>query len=157
MQEVDVVVVGAGIQGTAVAQAVACRGWSVLLLEQYDRVAQGTSSRSSKLIHGGLRYLETGQFTLVRECLRERRWLLRNAPDLVKMVPFHIPIYASTRRRPWQIRTGLSLYALLGGFRREGRFANDPTPSSGTTRRAGTRAAYRRSTNIMTRRPTTRR
>ena len=126
MQEVDVVVVGAGIQGTAVAQAVTARGWSVLLLEQYDRVAQGTSSRSSKLIHGGLRYLETGQFTLVRECLRERRWLLRNAPDLVKLVPFHIPIYASTRRRPWQIRAGLSLYSLLSGFRSQGRFVSIP-------------------------------
>lgn len=126
MQNFDVVVVGAGIQGAAVAQAAACRGWSVLLLEQYDRVAQGTSSRSSKLIHGGLRYLETGQFSLVRECLRERKWLLRNAPDLVKMVPFHIPIYGSTRRRPWQIRIGLSLYALMGGLDRQSRFASIP-------------------------------
>jgi len=126
MRDVDVVVVGAGIQGTAVAQAVAARGWSVLLLEQYNRVAQGTSSRSSKLIHGGLRYLETGQFSLVRQCLRERRWLLRNAPCLVKLVPFHIPIYASTRRRPWQIRAGLSLYALLSGLRPQGRFASIP-------------------------------
>ena len=126
MRAYDVVVVGGGIQGAAVAQAVAVRGWSVLLLEQYDRLAQGTSSRSSKLIHGGLRYLETGQFSLVHQCLRERAILLRNAPHLVKMTPFYIPIYPSTRRRPWQIRIGLSLYSLLSGLGEYSRFALVP-------------------------------
>ena len=126
MQAYDVVVVGAGIQGAAVAQAVAARGWSVLVLEQYDQVARGTSSRSSKLIHGGLRYLETGQFSLVRQCLNERQLLLRNAPELVKMRAFYIPIYKSTRRRPWQIHIGLSLYALLGGFGKPCRYVRVP-------------------------------
>jgi len=110
----DLVVIGAGINGTGVAQAAAAAGHSVLILEK-SGVATGTSSRSSKLIHGGLRYLETAQFRLVRESLRERALLLRNAPDLVRLQPFYIPIYRTTRRRPWQLRIGLSLYALLAG------------------------------------------
>ncbi len=111
----DVVVIGAGIHGAGVAQAAAAAGYRTLLLEQYDRPAAGTSSKSSKLIHGGLRYLESGQLGLVRECLVERQRLLANAPQLVRLTPFHIPVYRNTRRRPWQIRLGLSLYALLGG------------------------------------------
>jgi glycerol-3-phosphate dehydrogenase len=111
----DLVVIGAGIHGAAVAQAAAAAGYQTLVLEQYPKAASATSSKSSKLIHGGLRYLETGQFRLVRECLRERKYLLENAPDLVKLTPFHIPVYADMQRRPWKIRLGLSLYALLGG------------------------------------------
>ncbi len=111
----DVVVVGAGIQGAGIAQAAAARGHSVLVLERED-IACATSSRSSKLIHGGLRYLEGGQFGLVRESLRERALMLRLAPSLVRMVPFHIPVHDDTRRRPWQLRAGLSLYALLAGL-----------------------------------------
>jgi len=111
----DVVVIGAGIQGAGVSQAAAAAGYRTLLLEQYDRPAAATSSKSSKLIHGGLRYLESGQIRLVRECLAERKRLLANAPHLVRLTPFHIPVYQNTRRRPWQIRLGLSLYALLGG------------------------------------------
>jgi glycerol-3-phosphate dehydrogenase len=116
----DLAVVGAGIHGAAVAKAAAQRGYRVILLEQYDGPALGTSSKSSKLIHGGLRYLESGQFRLVRECLNERQRLLDEQPDLVKLIPFHIPVYRHTRRRPWLIAAGLSLYALLGGksFRR---------------------------------------
>ena len=113
--DVDVVVVGAGIHGAGVAQAAAAAGHSVLLLEQ-TAPAAGSSSRSSKLIHGGLRYLETGQFHLVRESLHERTTLLRLAPQLVRLQRFHIPIYRETRRRPWQLRVGLSLYAVLCGF-----------------------------------------
>ena len=112
----DILVIGAGIHGAGVAQAAAAAGYSVLVLEQ-DCVAAGTSSRSSKLIHGGLRYLEHGELALVWECLRERQLLLRLAPELVRLVPFRIPVYRDTRRRPWQIRAGLSLYALLGGMR----------------------------------------
>jgi glycerol-3-phosphate dehydrogenase len=119
----DVVVIGAGIHGAGVAQAVAAGGYSVLVLEQYDEVARGSSSRSSKLIHGGLRYLETGQFHLVRECLQEREILLRNAPQLVKLVPFHIPVYRQTRRRPWKIALGLGIYSILSkkGFHKVAR------------------------------------
>jgi glycerol-3-phosphate dehydrogenase len=113
----DLVVIGAGIHGAGVAQAAAAAGLSVLVLEQTG-VASATSCRSSKLIHGGLRYLESGQLNLVRESLRERDILLRVAPQLVRLVPFHIPVYRHTARRPWQIRAGLSLYALLGNLHR---------------------------------------
>ncbi len=122
---VDVLVVGGGIHGAGVLQAVAAAGYRALLLEERE-LASGTSSRSSKLIHGGLRYLESGQLSLVRESLAERAVLLEIAPDLVKLVPFFIPIYASTRRRPWQIRAGLSLYALLGNLARDARFSLVP-------------------------------
>ncbi|HGG59211.1 MAG TPA: glycerol-3-phosphate dehydrogenase/oxidase [Gammaproteobacteria bacterium] len=113
MTDYDVVVIGAGIQGAAVAQAAAAGGYRTLVIEQYPEPARGTSSRSSKLIHGGLRYLETGQFSLVRECLRERRILLRNAPGLVKMQPFYLPVYRHTRRPAWKIAVGLSIYTLF--------------------------------------------
>src|SRR5262249_40614648 len=109
----EVCVVGGGIHGAGVAQASAALGWRTLLVEQRE-LASGTSSRSSKLIHGGLRYLESGQFGLVRESLAERATLLRLAPELVRLVDFHVPIYRTTRRRAWQIRAGLSLYATLG-------------------------------------------
>ena len=110
----DVIVIGAGIHGAGVAQAAAAAGYRTLVLEQYGQAAHGSSSRSSKLIHGGLRYLESAQFRLVRECLRERSLLLQNAPHLVRLVPFHIPVYRTTQRRPWKIRLGLYLYSLLG-------------------------------------------
>jgi len=125
MTDVDIVVVGAGIQGAGVAQAAAAAGYSVLLLEQTG-IASGTSSRSSKLIHGGLRYLESGQFRLVRECLRERALLLRNAPSFVRLAPHYIPVYRETRRRPLLLRAGLSLYAVLGGLHPEVRFRQLP-------------------------------
>jgi glycerol-3-phosphate dehydrogenase len=121
----DVVVIGGGIHGVGVAQAAAAASYSVLLIER-SALAAGTSSRSSKLIHGGLRYLESGQFGLVRESLRERDILLRIAPDLVRLVAFHIPIYPGTSRRPWTIRAGLSLYALLGGLIESTRFQSLP-------------------------------
>lgn len=111
----DVVIIGGGIHGVGIAQAAAAAGYSVLVLEQ-TALASGTSSRSSKLIHGGLRYLESGQFALVRECLHERELLLKLAPDLVALRRFFIPVYRDTSRRPWQLRAGLSLYAMLGGF-----------------------------------------
>lgn len=121
----DIVVVGGGIHGVGVAQAGAAAGYEVLLLEQ-EEIAAATSSRSSKLIHGGLRYLESGQFSLIRESLREREILLRTAPGLVHLVPFYIPVYETNSRRPWQIRTGLSLYALLGNLRSAARFRHLP-------------------------------
>ena len=117
----DVIIIGGGIHGVGVAQAAAAAGHSALVLEQAT-LASGTSSRSSKLIHGGLRYLEGMQISLVRECLRERALLLKNAPSLVKLQPFHIPVYKDTSRRPWLIRSGLILYSLLGGFKRASLF-----------------------------------
>ncbi len=110
----DVVIIGGGIHGVGVAQAAACDGYSVLVLEQTG-LASATSGRSSKLIHGGLRYLEGLHFSLVRESLRERALLLKLAPELVHLQAFHIPVYPETSRRPATIRAGLSLYALLGG------------------------------------------
>ena len=117
----DVVVVGAGIHGAGVAQCAAASGYRVLVLEQYGPAA-GTSSRSSKLIHGGLRYLETAQFPLVRQSLAERETLLRIAPLLVHRLEFFVPVYRETRRRPWELRLGLSLYAVLGGLGPQHRF-----------------------------------
>ncbi len=125
MRQYDVIVVGGGIHGVGVAQAAVAAGHTALVLEKSE-LAHGTSSRSSKLIHGGLRYLESAQWRLVRESLRERRILLKIAPELVHLVAFHLPVYRSTRRRPWQLRLGLSLYAALGGFDRTTRFGSVP-------------------------------
>jgi glycerol-3-phosphate dehydrogenase len=122
---IDVIVIGAGIHGVGVAQAAAAAGHRVLVLEQ-TAIGAGTSSRSSKLIHGGLRYLETYQLRLVRECLRERAILLAIAPDLVHLRRFHIPIYRQTRRRPWLLRTGLTLYGVLAGLDRTSRWGQVP-------------------------------
>ena len=122
----DLVVIGAGIHGAGVAHEAARRGKRVLVLEQFDRPARGTSSKSSKLIHGGLRYLESFQFHLVYECLRERRRLLKQYPDLVHLQKFHIPIYRETTRSGCMIRIGLSLYAALAGFRQDNRFRKLP-------------------------------
>ena len=120
-EDFDVAVIGAGIHGAGVAQAAAAAGYRVAILEK-SAVAAGTSSRSSKLIHGGLRYLESGDVRLVYECLHERQRLLRIAPDLVSLIPQFIPVYRETRRRPWRLRVGLSLYALLGWLSRDCRF-----------------------------------
>ncbi len=125
MRTFDVIVVGGGIHGAGVLQAATAAGYSALLIEK-GTLASGTSSRSSKLIHGGLRYLESGQFALVRESLHERAVHLRIAPELVELRPFFIPVYAGTRRRPWQLKVGLWIYALLGGFDSSTRFGNVP-------------------------------
>jgi len=109
----ELVIIGAGIQGAGIAQAAAVCGYKTLLIEKFPAAGLGTSSKSSKLIHGGLRYLESGQFKLVRECLRERKILLRNAPQLVKLIPFHIPVYSHSKRSPWIIRLGLMIYSLF--------------------------------------------
>src|SRR5271167_2992301 len=125
MKEYDVVIVGGGIHGAGMLQAAAAAGHSGLLIEK-RALASGTSSRSSKLIHGGLRYLESGQFALVRESLRGRAVHLKIAPDLVELKPFFIPVYADTRRRPWRLKIALSVYALLGGFDAGTRFGTVP-------------------------------
>jgi len=121
VKEVDVLVVGAGIHGAGVAQAAAAAGYTVLVLEK-NAVGSGTSSKSSKLIHGGLRYLESFQFSLVRKSLKERSILARIAPELVKLQAFYIPVYKNTKRRPWQIRLGLTIYAFLGGLHKKNFF-----------------------------------
>jgi len=111
----DLAIIGGGIHGVGIAQAAAAAGYRVVVLEQSD-IAAGTSSRSSKLIHGGLRYLESGQLWLVRESLKERALLLKLAPKLVRPVPFYIPVYKNSKRPPILIQLGLALYAILAGL-----------------------------------------
>ena len=123
--DTDLLVIGAGIQGVGVAQAAAAAGYRVTLLEARHPAA-GTSSKSSKLIHGGLRYLESFELSLVRESLAERRILREIAPHLVRLVPFYIPVYRETTRSALKIRAGLSLYALLGNLRPGARFEAVP-------------------------------
>lgn len=108
----DAVVIGGGMAGAGVARDLALRGASVALFEKGD-FASGTSSKSSKLIHGGLRYLELGDFKLVRESLREKKTLERLAPHLVRPLPFLVPIYRGAARGLITVRIGMWLYDLL--------------------------------------------
>lgn len=108
----DVIVIGAGVNGAGIARDAALRGLKVLLLDKGD-IASGTTSWSTRLIHGGLRYLEYGEVGLVRESLRERETLLRLAPHLVKPLLMLIPIYAQARRGKLTIRAGMVAYDLL--------------------------------------------
>src|SRR6266700_400541 len=110
----DVLVLGGGITGAGVALDAALRGFRVALIDKGD-FASGTSSASSKLVHGGIRYLEHGNFRLVYEALHERGRLLRNAPHLVHPLRFVLPFYRGARRPPWKWRAGLALYDLLAG------------------------------------------
>jgi glycerol-3-phosphate dehydrogenase len=109
--EVDLLVVGGGINGVGIARDAAGRGLKVLLCEQHD-LAQHTSSASSKLVHGGLRYLEQFEFRLVRESLAEREVLLRAAPHIVHPMRFVMP-HVPELRPAWMIRAGLFLYDYL--------------------------------------------
>jgi glycerol-3-phosphate dehydrogenase len=112
MESYDLLIIGGGINGAGIARDAAGRGLSVLLVEK-DDLAAHTSSASSKLIHGGLRYLEQYEFRLVREALAEREVLLRIAAHLVRPVRFIMPHVPQLRPR-WMIRTGLFLYDHLG-------------------------------------------
>src|SRR5689334_22977188 len=109
----DLVVVGGGVNGAGIARDAAGRGLKVLLCEK-DDLAQGTSSRSGKLVHGGLRYLEHGEFRLVREALVEREVLLRAAPHIIWPMRFVLP-HGAGQRPAWLVRLGLFLYDHLGG------------------------------------------
>lgn len=118
-EKYDVVIIGGGINGVGVAQAAAAMGYSTLLLEKHSQLAMETSSRSSKLIHGGLRYLESFEFSLVRESLKERELLLKLAPELVHLQKFNIPVYNDTQRSALTLHLGLSFYALLAGLHKQ--------------------------------------
>src|SRR5919201_4539445 len=107
----DVVVVGGGITGAGVALDAASRGYSVALLER-DDFGQGTSSRSSKMVHGGLRYLQNFDLGLVREALLERQLLVRLAPHLVKPLPFLVPSFEGARPDR-MVGVGLNLYDVM--------------------------------------------
>jgi glycerol-3-phosphate dehydrogenase len=114
-QTFDLAVIGGGIQGAATAREAVLRGLKVALVEARD-FGSGTSSRSTKLIHGGLRYLEQADFKLVGEARRERRRLLELAPHLAQPVPFVLPIYRGDPYSPLKVRLGLSIYDLLGNL-----------------------------------------
>ena len=116
LKPVDLVVIGGGINGAGIARDAAGRGLSVILCEK-DDLAQGTSSRSGKLIHGGLRYLEYYEFRLVREALIEREVLLNAAPHIVWPMRFVLP-HSPEQRPAWLVRLGLFLYDHLGGRKR---------------------------------------
>ena len=111
-RDYDLVIIGGGINGAGIARDAAMRGLSVLLLEQND-FASGTTSWSSRLIHGGLRYLEYGELPLVHESLHERRNLLKIAPHLVDRLAISIPVYRYSRRGKWTLRLGMLAYDLL--------------------------------------------
>ena len=116
----DVLVIGGGITGVGVALDAAARGLRTALVER-DDFASGTSSKSSKMIHGGLRYLQNGDVRLVYEALRERRRLMRNAPHLVEVLPFMIPILTKdgvvSKKIAKALGSAMWMYDLTGGWR----------------------------------------
>jgi glycerol-3-phosphate dehydrogenase len=112
----DLLVIGGGITGAGIARDAALRGHEVALIDKSD-FASGTSSRSSRLIHGGVRYLEHGHLHLVFEASAERRRLLKLAPHLVRPLPFIWPVYEGQRLPFWKLSAGLTLYDLLSLFR----------------------------------------
>jgi len=115
-EPVDLLVIGGGITGAGIARDAALRGFRIALVDKGDFGA-GTSSHSSRLIHGGIRYLEQRNFRLVFEASRERRVLLRIAPHLVRPLPFLFPVYRGARVPGWKLRAGMWLYDLLAAFR----------------------------------------
>lgn len=112
VNEWDIVIIGGGATGLGTAVDAASRGYKTLLVEQYD-FAKGSSSRSTKLIHGGVRYLAQGNLKLVRESLRERGLLLKNAPHICQTIPFVLPTFHWWEK--WYYGIGLKLYDLLSG------------------------------------------
>lgn len=111
-QQFDIAIIGGGINGAGIAREAAMRGLRVLLIEGND-FAAGTTSRSTRLIHGGLRYLEHAELRLVFEALQEREALLRDVPHLVRPLTLLLPVYRSGSRGPLTVRAGLALYDLL--------------------------------------------
>lgn len=118
---VELLVIGGGITGAGVLRDAASRGMRALLVER-DDFASGTSSRSSKMIHGGMRYIGEGQLALTRQACRERDLLVRHNPHLVQRIPFLFPAYEDSKLPLWQVRTALWVYSALANFRRSSRF-----------------------------------
>jgi len=118
-EQFDVLVIGGGITGAGIARDAAMRGLRTALVER-DDFASGTSSRSSRLVHGGVRYLEHGHLHLVFESSRERRTLMRIAPHLVRPLRFTWPVYRGARIPLWKLNAGLFMYDALATFRNVG-------------------------------------
>lgn len=118
---VDMLIIGGGITGAGILRDAASRGLRALIVERGD-FASGTSGRSTKLIHGGLRYIAQGQLSMTRESCRERDLLLRLNPHLVRPIPFLWPVFEGGRTPLWQVRAALSLYWGLANFRSSARF-----------------------------------
>ncbi|PCJ18528.1 MAG: glycerol-3-phosphate dehydrogenase [Candidatus Cloacimonadota bacterium] len=114
IQSFQITVIGGGINGTGIARESISRGFSTLLLEKND-FAHATSGNSSKLIHGGIRYLENAEFKLVQESLKERKILLNTAPHLVTPLRLNIPVYGTDKRPPWMVWSGCKMYDLFAG------------------------------------------
>ncbi|PYO95033.1 MAG: glycerol-3-phosphate dehydrogenase [Gemmatimonadetes bacterium] len=114
-EPVDVLVIGGGITGAGIARDAALRGLRTAVVDKGD-LGGGTSSLSSRLVHGGIRYLEHGEFRLVFEASRERHVLLGIAPHLVHPLPFLFPVYRGARIPAWKLRAGMWLYDLLAAF-----------------------------------------
>ncbi|MFZ2297890.1 MAG: FAD-dependent oxidoreductase, partial [Aquabacterium sp.] len=112
----DVIVVGGGITGAGILLEAARRGWKALLLEQRD-FAWGTSSRSSKMVHGGLRYIAQGDIRLTRHSLQERERLLNELPELVVRMPYLFPVRAGRFPGRWPLTLILKVYDTLAGIR----------------------------------------
>ncbi|HEY1512174.1 MAG TPA: glycerol-3-phosphate dehydrogenase/oxidase [Gaiellaceae bacterium] len=124
-RQFDLLVVGGGIVGAGIAEAATAHGLAVALVDRGD-FASATSSGSSKLIHGGLRYLQMGDIRLVREAHQERRYLMNVvAPHLVERLPFLFPLYAGGPHRPIVVRTGVLLYSTLARARLNGRISEE--------------------------------
>lgn len=141
---VDLVVIGGGITGAGVLRDAASRGLRALLVERWD-FASGTSSRSSKMLHGGLRYIGEGQLGTTYESCRERDRLMALNPNLVRPTPFLFPSYRGGSIAPWQLRVALFLYRTLALFRATSRYRIVPPAEvfdfCGDLRRSGLRAA----------------
>jgi glycerol-3-phosphate dehydrogenase len=137
-QPLDILVVGGGITGAGVLLEATRRGLRAALIEE-DDLAVATSSRTSKLIHGGLRYLEQFQFGLVHEALKERARIMQEAPHLVRLESFLVPVYGSALQLPF-IGAGLALYGLLGAAR-DGHRPSYVRPSTARSRSPSLRAA----------------
>ena len=150
-QPLDVLVIGGGIVGSGIARDAAMRGLRVGLVEQHD-FASGTSSRSSRLLHGGLRYLAQGRIGLVREASLEKRVLHGIAPHVAEPLPFVFPSYRGTPWPLWQLRIGVKFYDLLCSGRNLGRseslgVAQTSALLPGVARR-GLKGAVRYSTDL---------
>lgn len=140
-----VAVIGGGINGLSSAWQLALAGHRVTLYERAG-LMQATSRASSKLLHGGLRYLEQGEFRLVREALLERRWWLKKAPQLTRRLPILYPFYPDTQRARWQLKIGLWLYDSFAGRKGIGRHrwlnAEQTLRCSPQLKAAGLKGAY---------------